>query len=32
MVPEHARPHLGRLADSLVREVVWVYSNTIYVR
>ena len=31
MVPEHARPYLGRFADELVREVVWVYSNPIHV-
>ncbi|MBX7192279.1 MAG: hypothetical protein K1X94_09485 [Sandaracinaceae bacterium] len=29
MVPEHARPYLGRFADELVREVPWVYSNPI---
>jgi hypothetical protein len=32
MTPEHARPYLGRFADELVREVVWVYSGPIYVR
>lgn len=32
MVPEHARPYLGRFADALVREVVWVYSNAIHAR
>ncbi|MDQ3032198.1 MAG: hypothetical protein M3Y87_07270 [Myxococcota bacterium] len=31
MIPEHARPYLGRFADELIREVVWVYSNPIYV-
>ncbi|HJL02668.1 MAG TPA: hypothetical protein RMH85_29485 [Polyangiaceae bacterium LLY-WYZ-15_(1-7)] len=31
MVPEHARAFLGRRADGLVREVVWVYSNPIFV-
>jgi hypothetical protein len=31
MVPEHARPYVARFADDLVREVVWVYSNPIYV-
>ncbi len=31
MVPEHARPALGVKADSLIREVVWVYSNPIFV-
>lgn len=31
MTPEHARPYLGRFADDLVHELVWVYSNPIYV-
>ena len=31
MVPEHTRPFLGRRADALIREVVWVYSNPIFV-
>jgi hypothetical protein len=31
LVPEHARPFLGGLADSLVREVPWIYSNAIFV-
>ena len=31
MVPEHTRPYLDRIADDLIREVVWVYSNPIYV-
>lgn len=31
MVPEHARPYLGRWADELVREVVWIYSNPVFV-
>ena len=31
LVPEHARPYLGRSADELVREVPWVYANPIYV-
>ncbi len=30
LVPEHARPYLGRYADELVREVPWVYANPIY--
>lgn len=32
MTPEHARPYLGSFADELIREVVWIYSNPIYVR
>jgi hypothetical protein len=31
MIPEHARPALGVKADALIREVVWVYSNPIFV-
>ena len=31
MVPEHARPYLGRHADELIHEVVWIYSNAIHV-
>lgn len=31
MVPEHTRPFLGSRADSLIREIPWVYSNPIYV-
>lgn len=31
MLPEHARPFLGSLADDLVREVPWIYSNAIFV-
>ncbi len=31
ILPEHARPYLGRLDDELLRELVWVYSNPIYV-
>jgi hypothetical protein len=31
MIPEHARPALGRRADSLIREIPWVYSNPIFV-
>lgn len=31
MVPDHARPYLGRFADDLVHEVTWIYSNPIYV-
>lgn len=31
MVPEHTRPFLGTRADRLVREIVWVYSNPIYI-
>ena len=31
ITPEHARPYLGRSADALIREVIWVYSNPIYV-
>jgi hypothetical protein len=31
LTPEHARPFLGSLADSLVREVPWIYSNAIFV-
>lgn len=32
VTPHHAGPYLGRLADRLVREIVWVYSNPIHVR
>ena len=32
IVPEHARAALGRRADSLIREVPWVYANPIFVR
>jgi hypothetical protein len=31
IVPEHTRPYLGRLADTLIREHAWVYANPIYV-
>jgi hypothetical protein len=31
MIPEHARPALGARHEYLVREVVWVYSNPIFV-
>lgn len=31
MVPEHARAALGARADALIREVVWVYANPIFV-
>ncbi len=31
MIPEHARPALGTRADALIRELVWVYSNPIFV-
>ncbi len=31
IVPEHARPYLGALADELVREMAWIYSGVIYV-
>lgn len=31
IVPEHARAHLGRLADTLVKEYAWVYSNPVFV-
>lgn len=31
MVPEHARPALGRRADALIRSVPWVYSGAIFV-
>lgn len=31
MAPEHARPFLGARADRLLRDVVWVYSNPIFV-
>ncbi|HHH29483.1 MAG TPA: hypothetical protein ENK57_14210 [Polyangiaceae bacterium] len=32
MVPEHTRPMLGQRADALIHEVVWVYSNPIFVQ
>ena len=31
IVPEHARPYLGRLADTLVKPYVWIYANPVYV-
>jgi hypothetical protein len=31
IVPEHARPYLGREADSMIRDVPWVYANPIHV-
>lgn len=31
IVPEHTRPYLNRLADDLIRELPWAYSNPIYV-
>lgn len=31
MAPEHARPFLGTRADRLLRDVVWVYSNPIFI-
>ena len=31
VVPEHARPYLGRSADALLAERVWIYANPIYV-
>jgi hypothetical protein len=31
IVPEHARPYLGRSADALIAERVWIYANPIYV-
>ncbi len=31
MVPEHASPYLTGRASALIREVVWVYSNPIFV-
>ncbi len=31
IVPEHARPYLGRLADALVHDYAWIYANPIYV-
>ena len=31
MVPEHTRPYLNRLADELIRELPWAYSNPIFV-
>jgi len=30
IVPNHTRPYLGTLADRLIHEVVWVYSNAIH--
>jgi len=32
MVPYHLRPRLGSLADTLIHEYPWLYSNPIYVR
>lgn len=32
MTPEHLRPALGAQADRFMREVVWIYSNPIYLR
>lgn len=31
IVPEHARPALGAKADSLIRELPWVYANPIFI-
>lgn len=31
IVPEYARPYLGRSADSLVKEYVWIYANPVFV-
>jgi len=31
MTPEHTRPMLGTRADTLMHEIVWVYSNPIFV-
>ena len=31
MVPEHARPYVAAVADELIREQTWVYSNPIFV-
>jgi hypothetical protein len=31
MVPEHLRPWLGPEADKYIKELVWIYSNPIYV-
>jgi hypothetical protein len=31
IVPEHTRPYLGREADSMIRDVPWVYSSPIHV-
>ena len=31
-VPEHLRPELGEYADMLVRPLVWIYANPIYLR
>ena len=30
IVPEHARPYLSRLADTLIKDYVWVYANPVY--
>ncbi|MGK0361829.1 MAG: hypothetical protein ACI9U2_004147 [Bradymonadia bacterium] len=32
MTPEQIRPELGALADRFMREVVWIYSNPLYLR
>lgn len=32
VVPDHLRVELGGLADRFLREVVWIYSNPIYLR
>ena len=32
ITPHHLRPYLGHLADALIEEHVWIYSNPIYVR
>ena len=31
IVPEHARPYLGRLGDELVKEYAWIYANPVFV-
>lgn len=32
IVPRHARPYLGDLADALIKPYPWVYANPIFVR
>ncbi len=31
IVPEHLRPWLGNEADTYIHEIIWVYSNPIYI-
>ncbi len=32
ITPHHLRPHLGKTPDKYVKQMVWIYSNPIYVK